>query len=74
MTSAARSNDLPERNLSKGARGAIVFVFSVPRLAYEVEFVVEDCSTVTEFAVEPGAIRRLSTNRAKHQRTGTANR
>jgi hypothetical protein len=40
------TQDLPEKNLSKGARGAIVFVFSEPRLAYEVEFVAEDGSTV----------------------------
>src|ERR1700730_3140068 len=52
--------DVPERNLSKGARGTVVFVFSEPRPAYEVEFVAENGSTIAEFALEPHALRRVS--------------
>ena len=52
--------DVPERNLSKGARGTVVFIFSEPRPAYEVEFVAEDGSTIAELALEPDVIRRVS--------------
>src|ERR1700738_3270208 len=62
--------DLPERNLSKGARGTIVFVFSKPRAAYEVEFVAKDGSTVAELALESDAIRGLPSNRSKHRSSG----
>jgi hypothetical protein len=57
------------REISQREQGEplCAFVFSALRLAYEVEFVAEDGSTVTEFGVEPDAIRGLSTNRAKHQ-------
>ena len=62
--------DVPERNLSKGARGTVVFVFSKPRAAYEVEFVAEDGSTVAELALESDAIRGLPSNRSKHRSSG----
>jgi hypothetical protein len=60
------TKDLPEKNLSKGARGTIVFVFSKPRLAYEVEFVANDGSTIAELALEPGVIRPVPANRSKN--------
>src|SRR5258707_2134510 len=62
--------DVPERNLSKGARGTVVFVFSKPRAAYEVEFVAEDGSTTAELALESDAIRGLPSNRSKHRSSG----
>jgi hypothetical protein len=62
--------DVPEINLSKGARGTVVFVFSKPRAAYEVEFVAEDGSTVAELALESDAIRGLPSNRSKHRSSG----
>jgi hypothetical protein len=62
--------DVPERNLSKGARGTIVFVFSKPRAAYEVEFVAKDGSTVAELALESDAIRGLPSNRSKQRSSG----
>jgi Domain of unknown function (DUF4926) len=62
--------DVPERNLSKGAQGTVVFVFSKPRAAYEVEFVAEDGSTVAELALESDAIRGLPSNRSKHRSSG----
>ena len=36
---------LPQIGLSRGALGAVVMVFTRPRLAYEVEFVGEDGET-----------------------------
>jgi Domain of unknown function (DUF4926) len=36
---------LPQIGLSRGALGAVVMVFTRPRLAYEVEFVDEDGTT-----------------------------
>jgi Domain of unknown function (DUF4926) len=64
--------DVPERNLSKGAQGTVVFIFSEPRPAYEVEFVAEDGSTIAELALEPDAIPRLSSNRSKQGWTFTS--
>lgn len=36
---------LPEVGLARGTRGAVVMVFTRPRLAYEVEFVGENGET-----------------------------
>ena len=36
---------LPRIGLSRGALGAVVMVYTHPRLAYEVEFVDEDGTT-----------------------------
>lgn len=62
--------DVPERNLSKGARGTVVFIFSEPRPAYEVEFVAGDGSTIAELALESDAIRGLPSNRSKDRSSG----
>lgn len=45
--------DLPDENLVKGMRGAIVAIFDDPELAYEVEFCNDKGETLAEVALKP---------------------
>ncbi len=48
--------DLPRNGLKKGTVGAIVHIFTRPRLAYEVEFCDELGRTVAQLPVAPDQI------------------
>ncbi|MFF5176202.1 DUF4926 domain-containing protein [Micromonospora sp. NPDC000089] len=51
---------LPEEGLPAGAIGTVVHIFERPNLAYEVEFVDEDGSTISMVALTPEKIRRAA--------------
>lgn len=46
--------DLPEEGLVKGEKGTIVHEFSLPKVAYEVEFVSPQPGELLTVALEPG--------------------
>lgn len=48
--------DLPEHGLVKGQKSVVLMTFSEPSTAYEVEFVADDGSTITEMAFRPDQI------------------
>ena len=56
MVQAARN--LSEKIL-KGCKGAVVFVYDDPRLAYEVEFVDGEEHTIELLTVMPSDIERI---------------
>lgn len=49
--------DLPEENLHRGMKGAIVDVYSHPYEAYEVEFCDDEGRTVAQLALTPEQIK-----------------
>lgn len=52
--------DIPQYNLKKGERGAIIHVFTKPDVAYEVEFVNDDGKQKAELVLEPSQIEPIS--------------
>lgn len=54
------TEDLPEYDLSKGARGTIVEVFDRPEEAYMIEF-LEDSGAISKIAdwVKPGQFKNI---------------
>lgn len=52
--------NFPEHKVLAGDLGAIVEIYSVPSLAYEVEFVNPDGSTRALLTLAPSQVRRLS--------------
>ncbi|HEY0736315.1 MAG TPA: DUF4926 domain-containing protein [Herpetosiphonaceae bacterium] len=43
--------DIPEAGLTPGEQGTIVFIFEEPELAFEVEFVDDQGSTIAQLAL-----------------------
>ena len=54
------STNFPEYEVLAGDLGAIVEVYTAPKLAYEVEFVNPDGSTRALLTLAPSQVRRLS--------------
>jgi hypothetical protein len=52
--------NFPEHEVLAGDLGAVVEVYTVPSLAYEVEFVNPDGSTRALLTLAPSQVRRLS--------------
>ena len=52
--------NLPDHEVLAGDLGAIVEVYTTPRLAYEVEFVNHDGTTRALLTLAPEQVRRLS--------------
>jgi len=54
------STNFPEYKVLAGDLGAVVEVYTAPKLAYEVEFVNPDGSTRALLTLAPSQVRRLS--------------
>ena len=54
------STNFPEYKVLAGDLGAVVEVYTAPKLAYEVEFVNPDGSTRALLTLAPAQVRRLS--------------
>ena len=54
------STNFPEYKVLAGDVGAVVEVYTAPKLAYEVEFVNPDGSTRALLTLAPSQVRRLS--------------
>lgn len=52
--------NIPEHHVLAGDLGAIVEVYTTPRLAYEIEFVNPDGTTRALLTLAPEQIRRLA--------------
>ena len=57
------TEDIPEENVTRGMRGAVVLVFTDPE-AYEIEFVDEAGDTLAELALTPDQIRAVVLKKA----------
>jgi hypothetical protein len=54
------TESLPEENLATGSIGVVVFEFSVPEEAYEIEFSNERGETIAQVALRPNQFVVLS--------------
>jgi hypothetical protein len=50
------TKDIPEKNLKKGMIGAVVFLFEIPCLAYEIEILDEKNNTTIITTLTPDQI------------------
>ena len=53
------TEDLPEYDLKRGERGAVVAAFDEPDEAYDLEFVDESGESRFAYAVKPGQITTI---------------
>ncbi len=59
LETAIATIDLPDEQVLSGDLGTIVEVYTVPHLAYEVEFVNPDGTTRALLTLPPEQVRRL---------------
>jgi hypothetical protein len=55
-------NDIPEKGVRAGMRGAVIDIHHEPCLAYEVEFSDESGQTIMEAALLSEQIRKLGSD------------
>lgn len=64
--------DVPEEGLQSGTTGTIVEVFTVPNLAYEVDFVDSEGRTIAQCAFLPEYIEPAASASTSNARLETA--